>query len=492
MNWIRRFGWIKYVIAFLVPVLVVLSINQHLDNDSWDVLAQGRYIVENGIYHEDVLSMHEGLHTVVQNYAFSVVFYWIHLVFGASGIYIAMILLFLVLLFLLYKVCMLISDKNVKLSLVLMAVTGSILALEFVVTRAQMIDYVVFMALIYVMELYIKTGRNKYLWWIPGLSIVLVNFHASVWWIIFAIIGTYIIDGFRRPKKILQGYRLKPLILISVISAVVGLINPYGVEMVTSIFAAYGGMSSLGVVSELASFNPMAGYGIIYYLMIVIVVALYAFAKRRPRVRYLLLFFGFLFMGLSSVKGMSEFLLVMFFPLAYVYKDFKIPKLFYNQKIGRIVTVWVGVLVMCISIVMAVRATMMAEDRPNRAMEEAMDVIDNEVGDKNKRELKIYVGYNQGGYVEYRGYPAYLDPRGAEFMKSVNGKDGILEEWIGLDTGKTKVDEFLGKYDFDFLVIEEYYEEALADLKDERYELIYSDDENETRVYKKVEAPQKV
>ena len=41
-------------------------------------------------------------------------------------------------------------------------------------------------------------------------------------------------------------------------------------------------------------------------------------------------------------------------------------------------------------------------------------------------------------------------------------------------------------------MIEEYYEEALTDLKDERYELVYSDDENEIRVYKKVEAPQKV
>lgn len=492
MNWIRRFGWIKYAIAFLVPLLVVMGINQHLDNDSWDVLAQGRYIVENGIYHEDVLSMHEGLHTVVQNYSFSVVFYLIHSVFGAQGIYFTMLLLFLVVLFLLYKICMLISNKNTKLSLILMIATGVVLALEFVVTRAQMIDYIVFLALIYILELYIRTDKGKYLRWIPGLSIVLANVHASVWWIIFAIMGVYIIDGFRKPKKILQGYRKWPLILSLVVSAVVGVINPYGIEMITSIFTAYGGMASLEIVDELMSFNPMVGYGLIYYLAIITVITLYAFAKEKPRVRYLLLFFGFLFMGLSSTKGMSELLITMFFPLAYIYKDFKMPKAFYNQKIGRIVTIWVAILTICLFAVVTIRAIMMVEDRPNRAIEEAIDVIDEEVGDRNKRELKIYVGYNQGGYVEYRGYPAYLDPRGEYFMKTFNKKEDILKEWSDLETNKLKIEDFLDKYNFDFLVIEEYCEEALKDLKDERYKLIYSDEENETRVYKKVEASGRV
>ena len=492
MNWSRRFGWIKYIVAFLVPMLVAMGVNQHLDNDSWGVLAQGRYIVENGIYHEDVLSMHEGLHTVVSNYAFSVVFYLIHSVFGAAGIYLTMLVLFLIVLFLLYKICMLISNKNVRLSLILMAMTGAILALEFVVTRAQMLDYIVILLLIYWLELYIKTDKSRYLWGIPGLSIFLANFHASVWWMIFAIMITYMVDGARKPKKFLQGYRLKPLVLIFAISAVVGIINPYGIEMLTSIFMAYGGMTGLNFVTELAAFSPIANYGIIYYPMIVLVLFFYIFAKRKPRIRYLLLFFGFLFMGLCSAKGMSEVILVMFFPLAFVYQDFKMPKLFDDVRVGHVTTIWVDILTICFSLIFSVTILGMIEDRPNRAIEEAIDAIDAEIGDKDKRELRVYVGYNGGGYVEYRGYPAFLDPRGADFMKSMNGKENILEEWVGLDIGKTKVEDFLEKYDFDFLVVEEYYEEALTDLEDERYETIYSDEENGTKVYKKVEASSKV
>ena len=489
----KKFKWVKYLIAFLVPMLVAMVMCQNLDNDSWGVLAQGRYITENGLYDEDVLSMHEGLPTVIQNYSFSVFFYLIHSAFGAPGIYIVMLILNFVVLFLLYKICMLIGNKNVKLSLILMAATGSLLAfVGFVVTRAQMIDYIVFLALIYVLELFIKTDKSKYLWWVPVLSLVLVNFHSSVWWIIFAIMTTYIIDGLRKPKKILQGYRLKPMILIFAVSAVVGVINPYGLKMITSIFSAYGGMADLGFVSELHSFSPTSSvYNFSCFVVLVAAFVLYIYAKRKVRIRYLLMTFGFLLMGMTSVKGMSELILVMLFPLAFVYQDFKVPELFYDRKIGRDIALWMGTLVTCLSLIMMVTITVMIEDRPSLELEEVMDAIDGEVGDRDKRELKVYVGYNGGGYVEYRGYPAYLDPRGAEFMKSINGKEGILEEWLDLGKG-VKIEDFLGKYNFDFLVVEEYYEDAWRDLKDERYELIYDNEESGTKAYKKVEDSKEV
>ena len=70
-------GSLKYIAAFLIPAILVMLINQGLDNDSWYVLAEGRYIAENGIYYTDVLSMHDGLNVVVQNYGFAVIFYWV-------------------------------------------------------------------------------------------------------------------------------------------------------------------------------------------------------------------------------------------------------------------------------------------------------------------------------------------------------------------------------------------------------------------------------
>ena len=42
---------LKIIIAFLIPMLFLLFINQGLDNDSWFVLAEGRQIVENGVHY---------------------------------------------------------------------------------------------------------------------------------------------------------------------------------------------------------------------------------------------------------------------------------------------------------------------------------------------------------------------------------------------------------------------------------------------------------
>lgn len=484
---LRAENW-KYVIAFLAPMALVMVLNGGLDNDSWGVLAEGRQILESGLYHEDMLSMHEGLHVVIQNYSFSVVFYLIHSVFGAPGIYVVMLLLNFAVMLLLYKICMLLSNKNVKLSLILMAVTDGVLAFEFIVTRAQMIDYVVLLALIYVLELYVKTGRFKYLWWVPVFSLVLANCHASVWWMIFAIMITYIIDAVR------QKYKMKPLLAVA---AVVGLINPYGLEMLTSIFTAYGGLAKFGFVSELSPPNPLLGSNAVYYLALVVTIALYAFGEgKNVRIRFLLMLFGFLMIGLSSVKGMSEAILVMFFPMALVYGRQKIPEVFGGNKIGRVAmgkatTMWVGIVTIGVTGAMLAGTIIQMEDRPSASMERALDAIDAEVGDKDKKDLKVYVGYNQGGYVEYRGYPAYMDPRGAEFTEVVNGKEEIMGEWMDLQDGKMSMQDFLTKYDFDFLLIQKY-EDRIYDMEDERYELIYEyEGEGEydgDRVYKKIDS----
>ena len=131
---IWKISSLKYIAAFLIPLLFVFFMNQVLDNDSWDVIAQGREIVSNGIYHTDMLSMHEGLSVTVQNYGFSVLFYLIYSTMGAPAIYAVMLILNFAVCFIIYKICMLISNKNTNLSLLIMMVTDFVLALSFILS----------------------------------------------------------------------------------------------------------------------------------------------------------------------------------------------------------------------------------------------------------------------------------------------------------------------------------------------------------------------
>ena len=489
-NKIWKVSSLKYIAAFLIPMIFLFFLNQGLDNDSWYVLAEGRQIAENGIYYTDTLSMHEGLNVTVQNYGFAVIFYLIFSVFGAPGLYLAMLILNFLICYLIYKICMLISDKNVNLSLLLMITTDIVLAMGFVVTRAQMVSYVIFLGLIYILELYIKTDKTKYLWWLPVLSLLQINLHASLWWMLILVMLVYIIDSIKKPKLHLQGYRTKPLIIVGLVMMVFGLMNPYGINMITFILKSYGNPRFNDLVVELRPFSPFKDiFSIIVYTSIMIVLCLYIFGKKKNvRFRYLLMFFGFLALGLNTVKGMSQFILAMFFPLALLCKDIRIEKIL-DAKIGRdAVMVWCGIITLASFVALCPVVVGQVRDYPSDVLVGALDAIENDAKNRDKDELKIYTvynGYNDGGYVEYRGYKPYLDPRGEVFLEKNNGKEDILYEWADFRKGKIKISDFLEKYDFEY-ILTRGEEDPLYDFENENYEMIFKDEEEEVEVFRRV------
>ena len=483
--------WLKFLIAALVVTAGVMVCNNALDNDSWGVLAEGREIVENGIYYEDQLSIHEGLEVTVQNYGFAVIFYLIYSVFGPVGIYAGMLILNLILCYLIYKICMLLSNKNVNLSLMIMVLTDLLLGYCFVVTRAQMVSYCAIMLVIYLLELYIKTDKTKYLWWVPLISLVEINMHASIWPMIFAVLLVYIIDGIKFKKLHLAGYRKKPLIITFLASFLVGFLNPYGFKMMTLMFSSYGVPEAREIINELYPFYLANVYCILLYGTIVVAMVLYIFGKKQNiRMRWSLLIFGFLALGINTSKAMSYVILVLLFPLAAVYKDVLINN-WGSRKIRWMAASWCGILAAVLIVTVVVARVPQVIDGPNEQMISAVSELDKDVGEINKKSLKIYTNFNQGGFLEYRGYKPYIDPRMEVFLKSNNGKEDIFIEFYDLYNRKIEVGDFIAKYDFDYLVVMEY-EDYLYDYDRGGYKMIYEiDDEEEdakngVRIYKKI------
>lgn len=468
-RWLKR---LKILIALLIPVAVAMVVNSELDNDSWYVLAEGREIVNNGLYYTDQLTMHEGLGVAVQNYGFAVIFYLLYLAFGGVGLYIAMLILDVILCYLIYKICMVLSDKNLNLSLFLTILTGSLLATTgFVVTRAQMVSYIILILVIYILECYVKDGRTKKLCFIPLLSLLQINLHASLWPMIIAVLGVYIID--------FRGHKIKPLIITLIVSLLAGLINPYGIKMLVPVIASYGVPEARDYINELRPFSLGANPYILLYLMIVVAMILYIFGKNKnKRIRYFLMIFGFLGLGINSVKGMSQLILTLLFPLAGIYKTTRIEK-WGSRKIRWMAGTWLGILSLTtiISYVIMTVPNVNSEG-PSMEMIAAMDELDKAVGGNDKKLLKIYSDYNEGGYVEFRGYKPYIDPRIEVAVKAANGKEDIFSEYFDLQSKGRNAKEFLEKYDFDYLIIRE--QDTLYKLPEDfedKYELLYIDDD---------------
>ena len=76
-------------------------------------------------------------------------------------------------------------------------------------------------------------------------------------------------------------------------------------------------------------------------------------------------------------------------------------------------------------------------------------------------------------------------------MKINNGKEDILDEWVDLRKGKTKVSDFVEKYNFDYIwAVGDY--DPFYDFENDNYLMIYENEEEETRLYKILDKLQKV
>ena len=75
------------------------------------------------------------------------------------------------------------------------------------------------------------------------------------------------------------------------------------------------------------------------------------------------------------------------------------------------------------------------------------------ITEENKDNVKLYTNYYDGSYAEYRGYNCYIDPRGEIFLKIKNGED-IFKEYNDLEDNKIDYQEFLNKYNFDYLLLD--------------------------------------
>ena len=109
----------------------------------------------------------------------------------------------------------------------------------------------------------------------------------------------------------------------------------------------------------------------------------------------------------------------------------------------------------------------------------------------DKNDLDIYVGYNDGGYLEYRGYLSYIDPRAEIFLKNNNKKEDIMLEYYNLQNGLIDYRDFLEKYKFDYLVLDVddimYVYLNELDNYEKIYETSFEDEKDNYVIYRKGE-----
>jgi hypothetical protein len=445
----------RILFLFLLFLPCLLIFNRGLNNDIWFILNDGRYVFQNGIPHIEPFTIHQGFEFVMQQWLSACIFWVIYSSFGEIGLRIVVLLCYALIIFSLYRLNMKVSRGYffVSFSLTLLA---SIMVSFFTTERPYIFSTLILVVELSLLESFLATMKNKYLYPLPILSVLLINLHASMWPMLFVVILPYWVDAFHFKIGPIshQGYRKGVLFSMTGLMIVAGFLNPYGIDAMTYLFKSYGYPEISNYVGEMTPPNINTFFGFMIYVYIFIVVSVYVVHRKgTTKLRYILLTLGTIYMTLSSVRNLPFFAISGVFPLAYYLKDFEIPSikpvkltkktlLLRKVLIGLIITL----AVFCMYDSGRINATSTSE---YTQLKDAIYFILNE---KQTRQVKLYTGYNDGGMAEFMGIPSYIDPRAEVFVEKNNKKADVMKEYFDLQSGALYYKQFLEKYQFTHII----------------------------------------
>lgn len=469
---------IVILVVLSIPFLLFFVMPFKLNNDFWFLINTGKYIINNGIPHTEPFTIHSNLSFVAQQWLTDVIFYLIYNKFNIYGMYIFILISNIVIVFLLYKLALLISNK-VKVSMITTSIIDIMLVIVFVTTRPQVFDIILLILELYLLELYIKKNNKKYLIGLPIISLLMINLHASVWPMIFVFLLPYYVGRINLKFNNKENYKLKPLIIVTIVTFIFGFINPYGIEAMIYLFNSYEINQINNLVGEM---KPLTiNNGKLIYIYILFIITTYIINKNsKINFRYMLLLLGTTLLSLQHVKGELFFLISSILIVNYNLKDSFIEEKNSNNS-NKYLNIILLFIVFMISIVLISNQKFIGENE--HYLHNLSDILkENATSDD-----LIYTGYDEGGYIEYQGFKCYIDPRAEVFLKSNNKQKDIFIEYYNLRTGVINYKDFLNTYNFDYLVVA-FYENILFTYIDEskNYTLIYNEN-NKLKLYKKIE-----
>lgn len=477
----------KFILLAIVG-LPLLIISWNIDNDLWFLLSHGRYVETNGIPTIEPLTMHENFSFVMQQWLFSLCAWSLFDSFGATATIFVVYLLAIIICVLIFLLSYIISGEKFKLSSLVTFVSFLGLCILFTRTRPQIVTYIIVLAEILSLELYTKTNKFKWLLILPFLSVLQINVHASMWGMLFVFALPFIVNSF---KFNLLGFNSKgckkfPLFISLVLMFFCGFINPYGFDAMTYVLSSYGQKLLDTTISEMSVISIREIQGLLFFILLFAIVLIFKFNQTvKTEVRYELLLYGTILLTLLSQKSFSYFLIgcVPFFASACSNLEDEIIIFTSNKKRDQLLKILLpAFLVLIISCSLFIRIENYKNDDNYSKSSKAIDYLAKQVSDETS--INVYIGYNDGGYAEYKGFKAYMDPRAEVFLKANNKQKDVFEEYIKMQYGKLYYKDVLSQYEFDYLITDESDILHIYLKQDKDYEIIYEDENS--RIYKPI------
>ena len=149
------------IIAIILIALFSFSLApKRLQNDTFYTIKLGNLIKENGIDMKDHFSWHEDLPYTYPHWLYDVIMSCIYNLGEWKGIYISVCILSIILGIIIYEVNRKLN-KNQVISLVITLLSMYLLK-DYIAARAQLVTFIIYVIVIFLMEKFIHTSNKKY------------------------------------------------------------------------------------------------------------------------------------------------------------------------------------------------------------------------------------------------------------------------------------------------------------------------------------------
>lgn len=458
------------VVSLSILLFAIAIAPKSLQNDTFYTIKIGEYIAQNGISNltEDTFSWHELPYTY-PHWLYDLGIYWIYHFFGQTGIYISTILLTSILGGIIY----LSSSKFSKNKVVAFVI--SILAMymlkPYLAARAQLVTFILFALTVYFIEMFVETHQKRYAVPLFIIPILIANLHCAVFPFYFVLflpyIGEYLwitlIDWDldyrligvvlrilkrlpfkqklkenwdrklqnipevieekkrKREKRRENPYKIKVkkdpfvkwLIVIVIITAFTGFINPTGTGAYTYTYKIYQGNTTDSINEHL----PITLIDNKEFLCaLCLFLAILVFTDTKIKLSDLFMLGGLLALSLMSRRQVSMFVIFCAPILVRLIADM-FEKYDKNtcQKILKFATSVLGIIIILagFSIYTVDRLNHMKKVKKAYVDETTYPVqaADWILKNLDVENMKIYNEYNYGSYLLFRGIPVFIDSR---------------------------------------------------------------------------------
>ncbi len=497
-------------------LMIAFAFQKMIDNDTYWIIRVGEEIAKNGIPRIDTLTMHEGLKTVQQQWLTAYIYYLLYSTFGTTGLLVFELVLNVILFRLIIRLRREFGGQGLP-SYAVTLFGAAATVLFFGVLRPQTITAIVSVLELLCLEKHRKTGDWKCLIALPLLSVVSVNTHAATWPMFLVYFLPFLVEfglktliSFRNVRQGLcrderkPGIRLLTLVGSAALSFGAGFINPYSWRGMTYLLTSVGIPEISGFVAEMKA--PSMTFVPALFITTLVYIVLICLGGKLP-ISHVCLAAGTIFLALMAARGAMDMLLAATPVVACSVEGGRIAKLTEalrrlvdgcREAVGRklrhkpgswdkalkisgsilvVITLITSIAIGFVPVSTADFSSFTADTIP-----EAIDWA--EANTDISKDSVIFADYNNGGYLEFRGYKPYIDPRAEIFVAANNGGKDIFAEYLESGKNFEKAGLLVSKYGFEYLFV---YRSSMVSVwlrsADRGYEKLYeTSDEIEGRI----------